>query len=102
MNRITIIKCMLCGEPHPDHMKRYQCENDDCGMVVCRKFACDGRQWNRKGKLVHILREFDKARMRFTGKLTLCGELKPIADAQEDVMEEVANVEGKDDATGSA
>jgi hypothetical protein len=45
--------CEHCGTRHGEPLRRYRCEN--CRRTVCHDGAHDGRRWNRRGELVHLI-----------------------------------------------
>lgn len=70
-------RCALCSALHDAPLARWRCGG--CELTLCAPFVIDGRQWNRKGRSVHILKGPDKV-------LRVCGVLTPEPDAVEDIV----------------
>jgi hypothetical protein len=83
------VYCVYCKTSHDDVLARWRC--DGCQGTVCSQFAIDGRQWNRKGLRVHVLRGPDKV-------LRVCGILSPVADSVEDIIGPIETIVSRPEA----
>jgi hypothetical protein len=72
----STILCAFCQRPHPDHLARYRCSG--CEQTVCGFFAHEGRQFHRKGQLVHLVRV--KAHLENPPVTKVCGVLARVED----------------------
>lgn len=101
----TITLCALRHHPHPEHLARYRCSGCEppkgaipavpgatpLGPLYCLDQAYDGRQWNRRGELVHLIRI--PACGDSPAYTRVCGTLQRVEDALEDVIEPIGVTE---------
>lgn len=93
-------KCAVCLDNHERHLERYICSG--CGITLCVGYAQDGRDFSRKGSLVHA-KEFT-AKNGIAMK-RLCGVLYRELDAREPEPEAPQQTETNpvtEEAIGSA
>lgn len=77
-------QCDHCGIAHANNLKRFMCQNDECGKVVCGRFAIKGKTYNRPGELVHVKmfrRPSMDVEMRFCGTLVAVDDATPFSSA---------------------
>jgi hypothetical protein len=78
--------CSSCGRNHARKEERYRCAR--CEATVCRSFAHDGRKWNRRGELVHLLQI--AAHKENPPFVRVCGSLSRVEDWKAPLAEPVA------------